>query len=513
LKVLKRFFLLIMAFAAASATLSVFDSRVEARPARPSATASPTAAPSALPTASPEPPDKAIPRLIDKLKADPNDKESLKLLAQQYLGISRPDLALPLTNKLLGMGMKTAEVYYFDGFANEQLQRVPAAIADYEQASNLDPTNIAVLGALTQVYLKTNRLADGERVAKRAVTFNKEEKRAYINYGLVLATEGKFDDARTQFETAYAKDNSDVTPLLQIGQTYVSQNALPNALASVNRALAADPKNAQAYIFKGDILARQHDIVNALAAYEQAVAFAPDDDARATITDVEARFLAAEKKNADAEATFQRAISKYPNSLDAHIAYGDYWSATNQMSKASAEWALALGPQKNYVPALQRLAAYSLKTNHVDAAISYLEKVVQQNPSLSVFMQLGQLFTYRHDYLHAHQACRDAYQMQPNVDALGCMAGADYGTKNYKEAAAIFDALDARVKTYLSRNGTLLYIAGKSYERTNQKAKALNEYKRLLSLLKPSSPGYKQVKAAIDGLSKASPRGNASKKT
>ncbi len=55
--------------------------------AAPKATPTPavTASPAPLPTATPEPPSSAIPRLEAKVKADPNDRDSLTQLAGYYL--------------------------------------------------------------------------------------------------------------------------------------------------------------------------------------------------------------------------------------------------------------------------------------------------------------------------------------------------------------------------------------------------------------------------------------------
>ncbi|MBV9148620.1 MAG: tetratricopeptide repeat protein [Candidatus Eremiobacteraeota bacterium] len=488
-------------FIAVSALIAMIGVQADARP-KASGTAAPSPAPSALPTATPEPPDKAIPRLLANLKANPNDRDSLGQLAEQYLSIGRPDLALPLTQKLLALGSRTAQTYYFDGFANEQLGRTPQAVSDYEQAANLDPTNIGVLGALTQVYLKTNRIADAERIAKRAVTFNKTDRRAFINYGLVLASENKFDDGRAQLETAFKMDPTDVTPLLQIAQTYVSQNAYPNALAAIQRAVTADPKNPQTYLLKGDILAKQHDVVNALAAYEQAVQYASDDDQRAGIIGREATFLASEKRNPEAQATFQRAIDRYPTVLTTHLTYGDYWNSQNQIAKAVAEWTAALGPNKDNPSALIRLGTYNLRSGHPGQAVDYLKTLTQAAPDQASFNLLGQAYTFNHDYGRAKDACRQSYQLQPNPAALGCIAGADFELKNFKESAAIFDVLDSRVRGYLDQNGQLLFIAGKVYERTNQKGKAVTEYKRLLALVRPGTPAYKQVQQTIKDLSK-----------
>ena len=112
------------------------------------ASPSPSPSASALPTASPEPPSVAIPRLQAQLKANPNDQDAMTKLDAQFLGISRPDLAAQLSQHLLQMGDKTAQVYYLDGYAMDSLGHEDVAISDMEQAENLDPSNLGVLEQL-----------------------------------------------------------------------------------------------------------------------------------------------------------------------------------------------------------------------------------------------------------------------------------------------------------------------------------------------------------------------------
>jgi tetratricopeptide (TPR) repeat protein len=131
-----------------------------------------------------------------KIKDDPNNRPALAELAGYYLTTGHPDKALGLTQRLLSLGEKTAQVYYLDGIANQSMGRIKEATDDFEQATNREPTNAQVLLTLTNLYLQTNRVADAERVSKRATTFNANDKTAWLNYGLVLAQEKKYDEAR-----------------------------------------------------------------------------------------------------------------------------------------------------------------------------------------------------------------------------------------------------------------------------------------------------------------------------
>src|SRR5579863_5657388 len=187
------------------------------------ATPTPSPVPSALPTASPEPPSVAIPRLMAKLKANPTDQLTMAQLAAEYLQVNRPDIAVQYTQHLLQLGDKTAQVFYYDALAQEQLGNAPGALNDLEEASNLDPTNLSVLASLADIYIRAQRPNDAERVARRAVTFNKTDPGALMTFGSVYAAEQHFDDARAQFEAAFALNPKDPAPIFQIATTYAQQ--------------------------------------------------------------------------------------------------------------------------------------------------------------------------------------------------------------------------------------------------------------------------------------------------
>ncbi|MDP9025666.1 MAG: tetratricopeptide repeat protein [Candidatus Eremiobacteraeota bacterium] len=467
-----------------------------------SASPSPSPSPSALPTASPEPADVAIPRLQAKLKTNPNDQQSMVELAGQFLGINRPDLALQLSQHLLQMGDKTSQVYYIDGYSWQQAGRLQNAIVDFEQAENLDPSNIGILEALSTLYLRTNRAADAERIGKRAVSLNKDQAQAYSILGAVYASEGKFDDARSQFEHAATLNAKDTSPLYQIATTYGQQNNIPMAVQTVDRVLAIDPKNVQALVFKADLYAKQHDDRKAPAAYDDAVVAATTDDQRVAIMVRKATYFVEEKKPNDAQGVFDQAVAQFPKIAAAHVAYGDFWASQKNLPKAQQEWQAGLALDKNNGEALLRMAQVSMSNNRMTDAVGYLKTLTQITPDAQGFAMLGQAYSFLHDYRSAKDACGKSFQIDRQPATLGCVAGADFELKNYKEASQIFDALDRGVHGYLEQNPQLLYVAAKSYEQTNQKPKALSAYKRLLAEMRKGTSEYAKIQRSIASLSK-----------
>jgi tetratricopeptide (TPR) repeat protein len=487
-----------------SAQAALFGSNKSA--ATPSASPSPSPSDSALPTASPEPPSVAIPRLQAKLKANPNDQDAMSELAGQFLGINRPDLAAQLTQHLLQMGDKTAQVYYLDGYAMGALQKDDLATNDFEQAEDLDPSNSAVLQQLVALYLKQNRFSDAERIANRSIVLNKGDAASYILLGDVYATEQKFDDARAQFNIAALKDPKSADPMMQIAQTYSSQNNIPAALEYVAKALALDPKDVQTLTFKGDLYARQHDDANTALAYDDAVVAAPTDEDKVQIVVRKAAYFAAQKKDSQAESIFLQGIAQYPKVSAIYIAYGDYLASVKNTDKAKAEYLQALTVNADDVDALARLGQLAMQEQKFSDAVGYFKHLTNVDPDPQAFAALGQAYSFVRDYSNSKDACSKSFQIARTPETLACIAGADFELKNYKEAAQIFDVLDNNAKGYLDQNPQLLVVAGKTYEQTQQKGKALGVYKRLLTHIKTGTKQYAEVQAWIADLNKPAPK-------
>ncbi len=479
--------------------------------AAPSPSPSPSGSPAPLPTATPESPDTAIPRLEAKIKADPSDKESLQQLAGYYLQVNRPDQALGITQRLISLGVKTAQSYYLDGIANESLGHVKEATADFENASNLEPTNAQVLLTLTNLYLQTNRASDAERVAKRATTFNQTDKRAFENYGLVLGQEGKFDEARTQFETAATLDPKDPLPVVLQARAYVSQKSLVLAAQDFDRALAIDPKYPDALLGKASLLAAKHDVTNAIPVYEQLYAVETTDDARAAVLVQEYQLYRDEKMNDQAVGVLKRGESTLPNVAAIHIAYGDYdVSIGKDQAAAETEWKTALGTNRDNPDALQRLGELSLAQNKRSDALGYFKRLSEVVPGEpGAWSALAAVYAQNGQFQQAHDSYRHSFELQRTPQALAGLGTADLELKNYKECGAVFNAIDKNAQPFMKANPQLLFVYAKCSAETGDKGTARDAYSRFKSYVKPGSPLAHQVDQAIASLSTPSPKTTA----
>jgi tetratricopeptide (TPR) repeat protein len=498
--------------AALAATLVIFGAALQAGAApkpspSPSATgatsstgspaASASGSPAPAPTATPEPPEVAIPRLEAKLKANASDKPTLTELAGYYLAVGRADQALALTQRLISLGEKSAQVYYLDGVANQSLGRGNDALADFENASNQDPTNPQILLTLTSLYLQSNRAPDAERVAKRATTFNPNDKRSFENYGLVLAQEKKYDDARAAFEQAAKIDPKDPSPVVLEARSYIDQNAFALASQLFDRALTIDPKYGDALLGKARLLAAEHNVKDAIAEYEVLLPTLTSDDAKAAVLIEEFKVYAQEKLSSDAERTIHRALDSYDKVPAVHIAYGDYLATNKDTAGAEREWNAA-NANNNSGDALQRLGELYLSQNKINDGLARFKRLSELAPNdPAVWLQLGQVYSYQKNFQAAHDSYLHSFAIQKAPQSLAGIAAADYQLKNWKECSAAFDAIDKNAADFLKQNPQLFYPMGECYLSSAQNDKAKSALQRLQPSIKPGSQLDKEVRATL----------------
>jgi tetratricopeptide (TPR) repeat protein len=477
-----------------------------AHPAFAASTPAPAATPvpTPAPTPTPEALDVQVPRLEAAIKADPTDKQSMAQLANDYLTIGRPDQAVVLTQKLLAGGTKTAIIYAMDGAAQAALGKQAEGIASMEQARNIDPSNIQFLVPLTQMYMAANRPADAERIAKSGATLNPSSKEAALNYGIVLASERKFDESRVQFENAATLDPKDPHALVLEARTYEDANALALAMPVLDRAIAEAPTNLEALAAKAELASAQHDVKTAVATFTTILGLMPDDANRGAVTDQIAIAYAREKMDSDADAAYRRAIDSYGGMPPAHIAYGDYLAGKKDMNGAVLEWTAAVGANRDNPDALARLGQAAAAGNDLTTAIAdfkRLTEVVSSSPQ--AYLLLGQAYMANKNWDSAHDAFKASYNLAHSLDSLVGMAAADQQSRNYTEELQIYEGIHQNADVVKANPG-LLYNMGTAYRSANQPQKAKATYTEFLTYLKPGTQGYTEIKQLIADLDRGS---------
>ncbi|TAM72686.1 tetratricopeptide repeat protein [bacterium] len=465
----------------------------------PTASASASAAP--VPVATPEPPDVAIPKLQAALKKDPNDRDALLKWAQYMYIVKRPDQTVAATQKLEQLGVKTAEVYYYEGVAYSDLGNEKDATASLQRAADLAPTNASVLVRLADLLLKEKRGADAERVAQRAITFNKNDASAYDTLGMVYAAEKKYDDARKQFEIAGKMEPKDTSALMLEAQTYLDQKTPQYAIDIYNRVLATNKDSRDAIYGKAHAYAQAGQISDAVKQYDALLQLDPKN---VQIELEVAGLYAAHQQDADAQKAFQKAVDDHQGLSLPLITYGQYWYTKKEPDKAVTLWKQALGPKGDDPDALNVLAQYAMSAGKFADASNYLSKLISvlgpSGATPDLYLGLGQAYMAQNQAQKAHDAFRKAYDMHADPVTAMSLAQADLRVKNYKEAADLAETVKKKASDFAKQQPVVYLVAAQAYEGLHQTAAAKENYQKLLSYAPKNSDLAKQATDAIKRL-------------
>ncbi len=179
------------------------------------------------------------------------------------------------------------------------------------------------------------------------------------------------------------------------------------------------------------------------------------------------------------------------------------------MDKAKTEWLQALTIDNNNVEALDAVeSARAAGGSNIPDAIGYLKALDRtSNPIPAPLRCSVRRIPIVRDYAGSKDACSKSFQLARSPQTLGCIAGADFELKNYKEAAQIFDVLDNNAKR-LSRSESRSCCSSpaRAISSSTSARKRSNAYRRLLPMVKKGTKQYSEIQGWIADLSKPSHR-------
>lgn len=254
-----------------------------------------------------------------------------------------PYNAVVATAEAEGDTVAQAAAYYERGNQYFTLGDYAAALADYDQAVELDSTHAR---------------AFNNRGLAHALSGNPE--RAMANY-----------DAALRLDPTYARAHKNRLSLLE--QQSNEENTLREIAATYAQLAELEPENRADYLYQqGSALYDLRDQAGARQAFDAALAADPQQvDAlyeRALLNLAEGR--------ADAAlADLDRALRLSPRAANAYYARGLAQSAAGDQQRAISDFNAALRLRENYAEALLGRAAAYHATNDTEAALADLERL------------------------------------------------------------------------------------------------------------------------------------------
>lgn len=205
----------------------------------------------------------------------------------------------------------------------------------------------------------------------------------------------KGPEAKESFDLALKKTPNYPDALIGLAKYAIGNRDIDTAIRFAEQAVAKNPNNADAWLFKGDLLRMQGKAELALAAYEQTLKLKPDS-VQAHI--FKAYLEISNKKFDAATSDIQAARKSAPNSLIVLYSQAllDFTQGRHAASLESLQQILRVAPE--HMPSLLLAGAVQFALGSTQQAEQNLKKYLQTNPGntyarkllAGVFLKEGQ---------------------------------------------------------------------------------------------------------------------------
>jgi len=156
-----------------------------------------------------------------------------------------PAQALQAYNKAAELTPTDPEPHLAAGLLDERQKDFSAAEAEYKKVLALDPHSTDAAIGLTNIYMKSNRLADAEPLLRRLASNRADDAGLHLQLGHVLAAEDKKDDAIAELQIALKLSPKDAAVQRDLADLYAAAGKNDLAATAYRALVTAQPNDAE----------------------------------------------------------------------------------------------------------------------------------------------------------------------------------------------------------------------------------------------------------------------------
>ena len=165
--------------------------------------------------------------------------------------------ALAAYQKAAELTPKDPEPHLSAGLLRERQKDFPGAEAEYKQVLVLDPRSTEAVIGLTNLYMKSGRVAEAEPLLRRLATERPDDAGIHLQLGRMLAAQGKKEDAIPEIQTALKLSPNDSEAQGDLADLYASTGKNDQAETAYRALLTARPNDPELHRGLGQALLRQ----------------------------------------------------------------------------------------------------------------------------------------------------------------------------------------------------------------------------------------------------------------
>ena len=189
------------------------------------------------------------------------------------------DLAERCAAEALQRDERSPRAHLLQGKVYAARNNLPMAESEFRRATELSPSADAHL-QLGLVVAQEGRTDEAIRQFREALKWQPKNWAAQEAFGHALLSQGKLDEALQHFSAALELNPRARDSRLQIARILTRQGKHPEATAFLKQVVAKDPSDGPARFQLGILLQQQHDEPGAVEQYRAAMALNPKSSAR-----------------------------------------------------------------------------------------------------------------------------------------------------------------------------------------------------------------------------------------
>lgn len=468
--------------------------------------------------------DGSIPVFREAINNNPKNADAIAGLSEaltakgiETAGPNGNEAAVPFLNEAITLDPKNAVAYAKLGDIHDAKGRNKEAIVAYDKALQLDPTFDSIFLPLGLAHVEEGNFVEADLYLTKAETAGFGTSESRMARVTILSKQGRNDEAIATLDRVIAAEPTNANAVYQKALIFTRMGNHSAATEAYRRTIQLDPNNAAAWFEIGIEQYNRADYAGALASYSNVVRIEPDNSAA----------------NANLASTY-RQLERF---AEANVAYRKAEPGNEQNPDLYSEWGFCLGKTNEWDKSVARLnQARTLSPSAVDntnlgwayynaarqdqaagreaeakqkleLARQYLQTAVSLDPKMdAAYLNLGATNNSLGDHEAAVQALNTALSLRNDwVIAMNQLGIGYRGMKNFTAAINIFK----RVTTLDSRNVYGLYSLSEVYHLSGNSKEA----KKIQSQLKKIDPAFAgkldnvfKGKAAVEDLKRNVPR-------
>jgi tetratricopeptide (TPR) repeat protein len=401
-----------------------------------------------------------------------NSARARVLAANAMAGLKDVDSAIKEYEEALRLDPQQSGIY--TGLANLKAGKGERDAAEqmFKEAIAIEPGSVPARLALAQFYWASDRVSAAEQVMKEALQTAPQDSRANVALGIFYQATRRQAEAEPYLRAA-AGGGKEPRLTMMLADYYLATNRsaqaatvleplasdrrygalaglrlagiaqangkADDALMLIDRAIAADPKNARTAAAKSELLRQQNKLDAAAQTVEAAVAANPNS---VDVHMVRGRILTARGKYEEAGKAFEEVLRLNPRVASARLELARLSVRSgSREAVATAKDAAAADPRS--LDARLTLARALTQQRDFRQAQNILDDLVRQVPSVAaVHAQLGTLLLATKEPVPARAAFERALSIDPmHLEALRGITAVDFAQGRRAEALARLDSL------------------------------------------------------------------------